>query len=61
MASDAQKGTANSVKPANDGDSLTSTEDLLSLKDQDPALDAKMHLVNNVLEFSLSASLSLPS
>jgi hypothetical protein len=33
---------------AADGASLTSGEDLLALQDLDPALNLKMHLVNNV-------------
>lgn len=31
-----------------DGSSLRSGEDILSLQDLDPALNMKMHLVNNV-------------
>ena len=33
--------------------SIISGEDILSRQDVDPALNAKMHLVNNVREFSV--------
>jgi hypothetical protein len=39
-----------------DGSSLRSGEDILSLQDLDPALNMKMHLVNNVSDFRGSAT-----
>lgn len=39
-----------------DGSSLRSGEDILSLQDLDPALNMKMHLVNNVSDIRGSAT-----
>jgi hypothetical protein len=43
----AQEGIFGDVRNA-DGSSLRSGEDILHLQDLDPALNMKMHLVNNV-------------
>lgn len=45
----AQEGIFGDVRNA-DGSSLRSGEDILALQDLDPALNMKMHLVNNVSE-----------
>jgi hypothetical protein len=41
---------------AADGSSINNAEDILGLQDMDPALNMKMHLVNNVRQTLLSCA-----